>query len=125
MGVINNVAAAAIRIRVFIFSLLFELKRFAPVWRNSNAKISSLALHRDEALSESLSQRLAIDLVNPDAAHLRTHSRKVDIVNPAVVAPHVDASGSAIAAAALLRPNVKGRKRKILSVHCHVEFHVF
>ena len=63
-----------------------------------------------------LSQRLAVDFVKPDAAHLRARCHKIDIVNAAVIAAHIDAHRSAVGAAFLLPPNVKRRHRDIFPV---------
>ena len=75
--------------------------------------------------SGALLQRLPVDFVNLDAGHLRTSRHEIDIVNPAVVALHVDTRGSGIAAGTFLSPNMERRKREILPVHREVEFLVF
>ena len=92
---------------------------------NSEPEWRSAVIDRRYRASGSLSQCLAVDLVNPDAAHLRACRHKVDLVNSAVVASHVDGHRSAVGAGTFLRPNVKRSQREILPIHRHVESFVF
>ena len=72
----------------------------------------------------SLSHELTIHPVDFDASHLGSGRDEIDIVNSALVAPHVDAGRGAVKARALLRPNVEGRKRKVLPVSRKMKFFV-
>ena len=75
--------------------------------------------------SASLSHELTVDSVNSNAAHLRARSRKINVVDLAVIAPHVDTRGSAVRAGTFLHPNVERRQSEIFSIHGEVEFLVF
>ena len=73
----------------------------------------------------ALSQRLPVDSVNLDAGYLRTCRHKIDVVNPPLIASHVDASGGGVGSYLLLPPNVKRRKREILPIRIEMEPSVF
>lgn len=73
----------------------------------------------------SLSDRFAIDPMNPDVRHVLTRCDEIDVVNSALIASHVDAGGSAVGSVLLLPPNMKRRQREIFPVRVEMKLSVF
>ena len=73
----------------------------------------------------SLSHNFTIDSMNLDAGHVLARRHKIDVVNPPLIAPHVDAGGGAAGSYLLLPPNVKRGKRQILPIRIEMELSVF
>ena len=63
--------------------------------------------------------------MNLDAGHVLARRHKIDVVNPPLVAPHIDAGGGAVRSHLLLPPNVKRGKREILPIRIEMELFVF
>ena len=66
-----------------------------------------------------------VDPVNSDAGDVLARGDEIDVVNSPLIAPHVDAGGSAIGPVLFLPPNVKRRQREIFSVRIEMELSVF
>ena len=73
----------------------------------------------------ALSHSFTIDSMNLDAGHVLACRHKIDVVNPPLIASHVDAGGGTVRSHLLLPPNVKRRKREILPIRIEMELFVF